>query len=61
MKIIKLKKLPRWQYTSPLGVYTEAEAIVWAAGRGADTLYYFAPTEQWIVRINEEATRSTKV
>ena len=50
MKIIKLKKLPRWLYTSPLAILSESQAIIWATGRGAEVLYVF--NDQWIVRMD---------
>ena len=57
MKIIKLKKFPRWSYTSPLGLLGENEAVIWAEGRGAKVLYLYQ--DQWIVRMDgkDEITR----
>lgn len=54
MKVIKLKKLPSFDYTSPMAILSETQAIVWAAGRGVKTLYYCEKMEQWIIRMDDE-------
>ena len=50
-KIIKLKKLPRWAYTSPMSTMSERKALIWAEGRGVDVLYYCIPMEKWLIRM----------
>ncbi len=50
MKVIQLKKLPDFPYTSPLYVMTEAMALMWAEGRGAEELYWCIPSKMWIIR-----------
>ena len=51
MKLVRLKKLPRFTYTSPLGTLNENQAVIWAEGRGADVLYEFKG--QWIIRMDD--------
>ena len=48
MKIKKLKKLPTWDYTSPLKVLNEKEAIKWANGK---QLYRWEKGKLWIVKV----------
>ena len=40
------------EITSPLATLNESQAIIWATGRGADTLYVFKG--QWIIRMDED-------
>ena len=50
MKIIYLKKLPRWDYHSPLKVLDEKEAIAWANCQGAVVLYRWEKGKLWLIR-----------
>ncbi len=54
MKVIQLKKLPDFSFTSPLYVMTERQAVMWAEGRGAEELYWCIPSKMWIIRRDDE-------
>ena len=42
MKIIKLEKMPKFEWRSPLvPPESEEDAQDWAKGRGVDVLYYY--------------------
>ena len=47
MKIIKLKKLPDFEWTAPIQSLTEKEAIKWAGDR---QLFYCVPMDVYLVR-----------
>ena len=47
MKIIQLKKLPKWDYRSPLKELDKKEAIKWA---GCKQLYYWKEGKLWIIK-----------
>ena len=53
MKLIKLKKLPRWQYTSPMSSMSERKARIWAEGRGAKVLYFCTPMDKYLIRMDD--------
>ena len=46
-KIIQLKKLPKWDYRSPLKELDEKEAIAWSKGK---QLHYWKEGKLWIVK-----------
>ena len=51
MKIIELKKLPDFPWTSPIKTLSEEELIKWADGR---QLYYCTVMDKYIVRCDED-------
>ena len=56
MKIIKLEKMPKFEWRSPLvPPETEEDAQVWAKERGVDVLYYYERHGKrlYLVRDNE--------
>ena len=53
MKLIKLKKLPTFSYTSPMSSLSERLAIIWAEGRGVKELYWVIPMQKWIVKVDK--------
>ena len=46
-KTIQLKKIPKWNFRSPLKVLNEEEAIKWS---GCKQLYYWKEGKLWIVK-----------
>jgi hypothetical protein len=50
MKVIQLKKLPKWDCRCPLKVLNEKEAIAWAKGKGATMLYRWGRGKLWLIK-----------
>jgi len=53
VRIIRLKNLPKFEYTSPMFSMSERKARIWAEGRGAKVLYWVIPMGKWIVRMDK--------
>ena len=51
MKIIEIKRLPDFPWTSPIQTLTEEELIKWADGR---ELYFCVPMDKYLVRCDEK-------
>ena len=51
MKIIKLKTLPTFPWTSPIKTLSDEELIEWSKGR---QVYYCVPMDKYLVRVYEE-------